>query len=133
MKGIYPSALDYVPKSKINEFKEEVSHFISKEKDNEALKSRFSRRSTRIRDTSGIRSIMDEEPNLVGFYVLMKILKLFREEHKNELFKFDTLEADQVSNSIYKNSCASQGRSSVTQNKRIAKELYLDNQNQKGK
>lgn len=132
VKGIYSSALDSVSKPKVDEFKAEITQFLNKEKDNEALKSRLSRRSTRIKESGGLRSTTDEEPNLLGFYVLMRILKIFREEHKNELFKFDTLEVDQVSNSIYKNSCASYGKSSVANNKRIAKELYVETQAQKG-
>ena len=56
----------------------------------------------------------------------MKILKWFREEHKNELFKFDTLEVDQASNNIYKNSWNSIGKSS--NNKRVSKEVFKENQ-----
>ena len=121
MEEIYENALDFISNKEMNNLKTEAINLLNNQKELKNSENIKSRGSASDREINGEDNQHEQDPNKVGFYVLMKILKIFRDEHKHELYKFKTLEFDQESN-VWKISWANKNSKNKWDNKEFIKE-----------
>lgn len=122
---MYQEALAVISKQAVDKVKKQVIEEIKREKQSELMVDRNNRRSSRIGRNPNLALGFSEadESTKIGLLTLVNLCRQFREEHKDELYKYEAVEEDQNSMSQYKNSETSRNVSKRTTNKREEKEI----------
>jgi hypothetical protein len=119
-----------VSKSQITSLKQKIESELYEEKESEIIVDQNNRRSDRLsRSPMNFIAHQNTTDSKVGFMVLVRLMRDFKEIHKDELYKYKLLDLDQNSSKSCR--ASSSGRS----NKRIIKmkKIEEEQKEEKGK
>lgn len=120
IKGIYSKALEVITESKFEELKSEAICEFKIDQQNEIQTNKYNRRSYRLSKKAQKDQKEEYDLTKVGFLVLFKILRNFREENKDKLESLSSHNSKNESNKLISKS-SNQNEDSLI-NKRKSKE-----------